>query len=146
VIARLDAMSLLKREIKMIGIKSFFTISIVAITILLFHSSVYSQDCKWTDKELGIHDLKNIQKQMDALMDWPSEKCEQYIKIMEEYKNCYCKVIANELEEFKKNLREFLKKHPDWRGKKVCYKEDEFTSINIRLDSYELIANRCSTN
>ena len=130
----------------MIGIKNVFTIPIITITILLFHSSVYSQKCKWIENDIDIHDLKNIQKQMDALTDWPSENCAQYTKIMEEYKNCYCKVVAVELEEFQQYLRVFLKKHPDWRGKKVCYKEDEFTSINIRLDSYEFIANRCSTN
>ena len=128
----------------MTRIMNIISLSMVAISMFFVSSSVYSQECKWVDKEHDIQDMKNIQNQMNSLMEWPSNECEQYTQQMEEYKKCYCKVVTRELEVFKQHLKNLLQKHSDWKGKKICYKEDEFTSINIRLDSYELIANRCS--
>ena len=125
---------------------TIFSISMVTISMVFFSSSVYSQECKWIDKGHEIQDMKNIQNQMNSLMEWPSHECEQYTKNMKEYKKCYCKVVSKELEVFEKYFKNLLQKHPDWQGGKICYKEGEFTSINIRLDSYELIANRCSAN
>ena len=130
----------------MVRIINIFSISMVTLSMFFFCSSVYSQECKWINKDNDIQDLKNIQIQMNSLMEWPSSECEKYTKKMEEYKKCYCKVVSKELEVFKKHLKNLFQKRPDWQGEVICYKEGEFTSINIRLDSYELIANRCSEN
>lgn len=83
---------------------------------------------------------------MDNLLNWPSEKCEKALKISkQEFTKYFCKINKKELAEFKKQLDlVILEIHPEWRGKKICYKSDEHTSQNVVLGSFESIVERCS--
>ncbi len=103
-----------------------------------------AEECTWIEKAQAEPDLVTLQGQMEQLTNWPSEQCAALESgALEDYKACYCKTVADQLTRFKQALDETLATHPEWRGKKICYKSDATTSVNLWLDSYESIANRC---
>jgi len=115
---------------------------------ILIGSPAMAQDCLWVDTEEAVKYLPALQKEMDDLLDWPRETCEEALKVsMQAYTNCFCDVNSDEIAAFRKNLGHLIDTvHPEWKGKKVCYKSDEYTSQNVFIGSFESIVGRCPEN
>jgi len=117
----------------------------IPILLVLICSPAMAQDCLWVDKEEAVKYLPALQKEMDDLLDWPSETCADALKVSAKaYTNCFCDMNSVEITNFRKNLNHVIKDvHPEWQGKKICYKSDEYTSHNVFVGSFESIVNRC---
>lgn len=118
---------------------------ITMLGLLWISTPAMAQDCLWIDTKEALKYLLNLQKQMDNLLDWPQQKCEEALKkSTQAYTACFCDINSEKIADFRKKLNHVIKDvHPEWQGKKICDKSDEYTSHNVFIGSFESILKRC---
>ena len=103
------------------------------ISILLFVISSFAlaERCTWIDDKEIIDHYSPLVELESGLQDW-DVNCKAKNPSHEYMKNCWCDINRPRLIELKKRISEIEAKFPQLVGKKVCYKEDKFTSRNIK--------------
>ncbi|MEW8629132.1 MAG: hypothetical protein AB2591_03955 [Candidatus Thiodiazotropha sp.] len=102
-----------------------------------------AEQCTWVeDKEIIDHYLP-VSELESGLQDW-DVNCKAEDPSHEIMKKCWCDINRTHLVELKKRIDEIEVKFPQLAGKKVCFKENEFTSRNVRFSSSKAFFKRCN--
>ena len=113
------------------------------ITLLLMPILARAESCNWIDDKEIIKYYPPIIELEGSLQDWDTN-CKAKDPTYEYMKECWCDVNRARLVELKKRVIEFESKFPALTDKKVCYKEDKFTSRNVSFSSAKEFFKRCN--
>ncbi len=105
-------------------------------------SLAFAERCTWIEDRETIDYFSPLPSLEGGLQDW-DVNCKAEDPSHEYMKKCWCDINRARLIELKKRITEIENKYPALVGKKVCYKEDEFTSINISFSSSKKFFERC---
>ena len=115
---------------------------IILILLLCTAFTIRAEQCTWIDDPQAQKLYSAISDLGESLQDWDTH-CKADKPTREYMKQCWCEVNKARLTELKAKLDDASKRYPQWMGKKVCYKTDEVTSVNLFLSSYDTFVKRC---
>ncbi len=115
---------------------------LILITLLLMPILAHAQRCNWIDDKEIIKYYPAMIKLEESYQDWDAN-CSAKNPTYEYKKKCWCDVNNSRLVELKKRVIEFEMNFPEFKDKKVCYKEDKFTSRNVSFSSAKKFIKMC---
>jgi len=116
---------------------SLLLLSFVTPTIAI------AERCTWIEEKEIIDHYLPISELEGELQDW-DVNCKAEDPSYEFMKKCWCDINRPRLVELKKRIDEIEIKFPQLIGKKVCFKEGEFTSRNMRFSTSKEFFKRCN--
>lgn len=109
---------------------------------LCLTSIAKAEQCTWVDDSEAKKLYSEIYNIGESLQDWDTN-CKATDPSYEYMKKCWCDVNKASLAKLRAALEDSRKKYPNLTDKKVCFKTDNLTSINVFMTSYDTFVKRC---
>ena len=102
-----------------------------------------AERCTWIEDTEVIDYVTRLMELELGLQDWDVE-CDSHSRDREYMKKCWCEINRDRLTKIKGVINEVESRFPQLAGKKICFKQDNLTSINVWLSESKRLLGQCA--